>query len=170
MFKNIFRFVTVVFLLVVFAFTQNSFAQLTGVKTIPGDYATISAAVTDLNLLGVGSGGVTFNVAAGFTESITAPITITATGTAGNTIVFQKSGAGANPLVTRTDAGTLATTALGADGDAIFRMNGTDYITFNAIDVTASDQGIEYGYFTFKPSGTDGCQFVTISKDRKSVV
>ncbi|MBE7477771.1 MAG: hypothetical protein HS131_13715 [Ignavibacteriales bacterium] len=163
MFKNIFRFVTVVFLLVVFAFTQNSFAQLTGVKTIPGDYATISAAVTDLNLLGVGSGGVTFNVAAGFTESITAPITITATGTAGNTIVFQKSGAGANPLVTRTDAGTLATTALGADGDAIFRMNGTDYITFNAIDVTASDQGIEYGYFTFKPSGTDGCQFVTIS-------
>lgn len=45
MFKNIFRFVTVVFLLVVFAFTQNSFAQLTGVKTIPGDYATISAAL-----------------------------------------------------------------------------------------------------------------------------
>ncbi|MDZ7624307.1 MAG: hypothetical protein U5J96_07680 [Ignavibacteriaceae bacterium] len=51
---------------------------------------------------------------------------------------------------------------MGADGDAIFRMEGTDYITFDGIDVAATDQGIEYGYYTFKPSGTDGSQFVTI--------
>ena len=143
-------------------YPQLVLAQLTGTKTIPGDYATISAAVTDLNTQGVGAGGVTFNVTAGYTESIAAPITITATGTAGNAIVFQKNGAGANPLITRTDAGTKSTSTLGGDGDAVIQLNGTDYITFNGIDVTASDQGIEYGYYTFKPSGTDGCQFVTI--------
>ncbi|NWG27955.1 MAG: choice-of-anchor D domain-containing protein, partial [Ignavibacteriaceae bacterium] len=164
MFKNIFKFVTTVFLLAIFAYSQNSFGQLSGTYTIPGTpFATIKAAVDSLNLVGVGTGGVTFNVTAGYTESITAPITITATGSAGNAIVFQKSGAGANPLVTRTDVGTIATSAIGADGDAVFRMNGTDYITFNGIDVTATDQGIEYGYYTFKPSGTDGCQFVTIT-------
>ncbi len=137
-------------------------AQLSGVKTIPGDYATIAAAITDLNTQGVGSGGVTFNVAAGYTESITAGLTITATGTLSDPIVFQKSGAGANPVITRTDAGTLSTTALGGAGDAVIRLEGTDYITFNGIDVAATDQGIEYGYLTHKPSGTDGCQYVTI--------
>lgn len=137
-------------------------AQLTGIKTIPGNYASISAAVTDLNTQGVGAGGVTFNVAAGYTESIVSQITITATGTAANPIIFQKSGGGANPIVTRTDVGSNATSAIGALGDGIFRLDGTDYITFNGIDVTATDAGIEYGYYTHKPSATDGCQFVTI--------
>jgi hypothetical protein len=41
------------------AFTQ---AQISGTKSIPGDYATIADAVTALNSSGVGSGGVTFNV------------------------------------------------------------------------------------------------------------
>ena len=71
--------------------TTNLMAQLTGIKTIPGNYASISAAVTDLNTQGVGTGGVTFNVASGYTESTTAPIIITATGTAANPIVFQKT-------------------------------------------------------------------------------
>ncbi len=160
--RNLLRFISTAFLLALFMFPQLSFAQLTGTKTIPGDYATISAAVADLNTQGVGPGGVTFNVTAGYTESITAPITITATGTAGNAIVFQKSGAGANPSITRTDAGTLSTSTIGGAGDAIIRIEGTDYITFNGIDVTAADQGIEYGYLTHKPDGTNGCQYVTI--------
>ena len=162
MFNKFFKFLSVVFLLAVFAFSQNSFAQLSGSYTIPGaPFATIKAAVDSLNLVG-STGGVTFNVTAGYTESITAPITVTATGTAGNTITFQRSGGGANPLVTRTDAGTLTTSTLGGAGDAVIRLNGTDYITFSGIDVAASNQGIEYGYYTFKPSATDGCQFVTI--------
>ena len=152
---------TIVILLIAF-FVQTNYAQLTGTKTIPGDYATIAAAVTALNTSGVGCGGVTFNVAAGYTESTTAPIIITATGSSGNAIVFQKSGGGANPKVTRTDAGTLSTSTLGGDGDAIIRMEGTDYITFDGIDVSSADQGIEYGYATHKNSGTDGCQYVTI--------
>ena len=48
--------------------TSTLFGQLTGIKTIPGTYATIAAAITDLNLLGVGAGGVTFT---GFDECFT---------------------------------------------------------------------------------------------------
>ena len=145
----------------IFSFTSLQ-AQLSGIKTIPGDYATIAAAVTDLNSVGVGAGGVTFNVAAGHTESSGAEILITATGTAGNPIIFQKSGVGANPLVSRTDAGSNTTGTFGGLGDAVIRINGSDYLSFDGIDVSASQQGIEYGYFTFKPSATDGSKFLTI--------
>ena len=43
----------------IFIFVANNFSygQLTGTKTIPGDYATIAAAVTDLNAQGVGASG-----------------------------------------------------------------------------------------------------------------
>ncbi|MBL7922723.1 MAG: hypothetical protein JNL88_00850 [Bacteroidia bacterium] len=136
-------------------------AQLTGAKAIPGDYATVSAAVTALNASGVGAGGVTFNVAAGYTESITAPINITTAGAAGSPIVFQKSGVGANPVITRTDAGSTTTSALGGLGDAVIRIDGTDFLTFDGIDVSASLQGIEYGYFTSK-TATNACQNLTI--------
>ena len=106
MYLKFFKFISTVFLLTLFIASQNSYAQLSGTKTIPGDYATIAAAVADLNTQGVGTGGVTFNVAAGHTETLTdTSITVTATGTLGNEIIFQKSGTGANPLVTRTDVG-----------------------------------------------------------------
>lgn len=139
-------------------------AQLTGTKTVGVgmNYATIADAVSALNTLGVGTGGVIFNVSAGHTENSTSQITITAAGTAANPITFQKSGTGANPIITRTDAGTYATSTIGGLGDGILRINGTDYITFNGIDLAATAQGIEYGYFTHKPSGTNGCQNVAI--------
>jgi hypothetical protein len=155
---------------ILFLCNSSSFAQLTGVKTIPGDYATISAAVSDLNTQGVGSGGVTFNVAAGYTESITAQITITATGISGNPIVFQKSGAGTNPKITRTDAGSNATSTIGGLGDAVIRLDGTDYITFDGIDVATSVSGIEYGYYIHKTSATNGCQYVTIKNSNITLV
>ena len=148
--------------------TTNLMAQLTGVKTIPGNYATISDAVTALNTQGVGTSGVTFNVASGHTESITAPILITATGTTANPIVFQKSGTGANPVITRTDAGTVTSTILGSQADAIVIIDGSDFLTFNGINLTAttaasSTTGIEYGYYLRRLSGTNGCKNVTIT-------
>jgi len=163
--KKNFYFSYLAFLLLLIIFLPaNLQAQLSGSYTIPGTpFATIKAAADSLNLAGVGAGGVTFNVTAGYTESITADLTLTATGSSGSAIIFQKSGGGANPLITRTDAGALATSTLGGAGDAIIRIEGTDYITFNGIDVTASDQGIEYGYLTHKPDGTNGCKFVTIT-------
>ncbi|MBI3194579.1 MAG: hypothetical protein HYZ34_08970, partial [Ignavibacteriae bacterium] len=124
-------------------------------------YPTIASFVTALNA-GTASGPIVVLVAAGHTESSTSQITLTATGTAVNTITFQKDGTGANPLVSRTDAGSNTTTSLGALGDGIIRLDGSDYVTFDGIDLSASNQGIEYGYYTHKPSGTDGCQNVTI--------
>ena len=39
---------------------------LTGVKTIPGDYATIANAIAQLNINGTAAPGVIFNVASGY--------------------------------------------------------------------------------------------------------
>lgn len=78
-------------------------AQLTGIKSIPGDYPTIEAAISALNTQGVGTGGVIFNVAAGHTETLSTPTggTITTlTSSASNPITFQKSGTGNNPKIT----------------------------------------------------------------------
>lgn len=134
-------------------------AQLTGIKTIPGDYATITAAITALNTSGVGAGGVTFNIAAGHTE--TGNNAITATGTAANPIIFQKSGAGTNPTITA---------GVGTGWDAIFKMVGTDYITFDGLTLqenpaNASGNWIEKtenGFGFFKVDATNGCQYNTI--------
>jgi hypothetical protein len=135
---------------------------ISGIRNIPGSYATIAAAVADLNISLIGTGGVTFNVAAGYSETTTSSLLITATGDVDHPIVFQKSGSGANPVVTRTDTGTVCTTYPGYDGDGIIIIDGSDYVTFNGIDVTATDQRIEYGYYLRHLSATDGCSHVTI--------
>ena len=153
-------------ILIIIGLTSSSFAQLTGVKTIPGSYATLAAAITDLNTNGVGAGGVTFNIAAGYTETFASPTAglITATGTAANPIVFQKSGTGLDPLIT---AGVGTTTT----NDGIIVIAGGDYITFNGIDLqenslnTTPTQQMEWGYALVKANGIapfNGCQYITI--------
>ncbi|MBH8558649.1 Ig-like domain-containing protein [Hymenobacter negativus] len=138
-------------------------AQLTGTKAIPGDYATVAAAISALNAGGVGAGGVTFNIAAGYTETFASPTAgaITATGTAANPIAFLKSGSGANPLIT---AGVGTTTNL----DAIISLSGSDYVTFDGISLaesaanTTATTQMEFGIALFRPSATDGCQYNVI--------
>ncbi|MFN3951391.1 MAG: beta strand repeat-containing protein, partial [Thermaurantimonas sp.] len=152
-------------LAVILLFLGYGYSQpLTGIKTIPGDYATIAAAVADVNANGVGAGGVTFNVAAGHTETISATIVLTATGTAANPIVFQKSGTGANPLITAYTGGTG--TPATASQDGIFALVGSDYVTIDGIDLidpnTTNPATMEWGYGLFKASASDGCQYVTI--------
>ncbi|MBO2008647.1 T9SS type A sorting domain-containing protein [Hymenobacter negativus] len=133
-------------------------AQLAGTKAIPGDYATVAAAITDLNTQGVGAGGVTFNIAAGYTETFASPTAgaITATGTSANPIVFQKSGTGARPVIT---AG-VGTAAL----DAIISLAGSDYVTIDGLELaeaatnTTTATQMEFGIALFRPSPTNGCQ------------
>ena len=128
--RNILKHFALILLISVLLFQSNTLAQLSGTYTIPGTpYATIEAAIADLNFQGVGSGGVTFNVAAGHIETFTSPIagTITASGTETDQIIFQKSGSGANPLITAALGGTGTT-------DGIIIITGGDYITFNKID------------------------------------
>ena len=86
--NNLFKLLRTICILVFITFSVNSFNVLSGTKTISGNYGLISAAVTDLNAQSFGTGGVTFNFAAGYTESIMAPIIITATGTSDNVIIF----------------------------------------------------------------------------------
>ncbi|MBU6341380.1 MAG: hypothetical protein KGS48_07800, partial [Bacteroidetes bacterium] len=133
---NAFQKPVVLALMVVFAFLTAGLsrvqAQLTGTKTIPGTYATLTAAITDLNTQGVGAGGVTFNIAAGYTETLSGRLDITATGTAANPIIFQKNGAGANPVLTSY---TGIATATSAAMDGMIALIGSDYVTFNGIDL-----------------------------------
>ncbi|TAE12771.1 MAG: hypothetical protein EAY72_09040 [Bacteroidetes bacterium] len=144
-------------------------AQLTGTKTIPGDYATISAAVTALNTQGVGAGGVVFDVAPGYTETIAASISLTATGTTANRITFRKAtGSGANPLITAYANTSSSNTGATATLDGIWSFVGSDFVTIDGIDLqensanTAAGPCMEYGYGFFKASATDGCSNNTI--------
>jgi hypothetical protein len=145
--------------------TGNKFIDNTG----SGDYLSFTQAITALNTLGVGTAGVTFNVVAGqtFTENPPA-IVACGGGTVSGSIVFQKSGIGANPLLRPSAAGTIATTVLGSGGDAVIRIAGTDYLIFDGIDVndyaaaTDSVTRYEYGYYLVKNSASDACQNVTI--------
>jgi hypothetical protein len=85
--------------------TIGSYAQVTGTKVIGVDYTNLAAAITALNTSGI-SGAVVINVPAGWTE--TAPSggyllgssTLNASTSATNTLTIQKSGSGANPLLT----------------------------------------------------------------------
>jgi hypothetical protein len=146
-------------------FSIISYAQLNGTKSIPGDYATIEAAIAQLNLQGVGSGGVTFNIAAGHTETFTSPDAgvITASGTQSDKIIFQKFGTGSNPLITAaTGSGTT---------DGIIKITGGDFITFDGINLqenplnTDATTQMEWGFALVKRNATapvDGCRFITI--------
>ncbi|MBK8923827.1 MAG: HYR domain-containing protein [Saprospirales bacterium] len=134
--------------------------------TLMASYPTVAAAVAAING-GTHTGTITVDVPAGHTETTDIP-EITFTGTALNPITIQKSGVGANPVITRLTAGTVAsTTTIGSHGDGIIVINGGDYITFDGIDIatdpTFSGSGfMEYGYYLKKASATDACKNVVI--------
>jgi hypothetical protein len=163
--KNYSKLILISSLLFILLFAGTSFAQLTGTKTIPGDYTTIEAAINALDTLGVGPGGVIFNVAAGHTETFTSDSSgkISATGTVANPIIFQKSGVGANPKITAaTGTGTR---------DGVIILRGGDYFTFDGIDVAENPVNtdnltrMEWGYALLKKSTlapANGCNFISI--------
>ncbi|MET0637135.1 MAG: hypothetical protein ABWZ25_13985 [Chitinophagaceae bacterium] len=149
-------------------FSITAAGQLSGTRSIPGDYPTIASAVNAVNASGVGAGGVIFNIAANHTETITTTISLKATGTVANPIVFQKdpSTSGANPVIMAYTNGTG--TPATAVQDGIWRLRGSDYVTIDGIDVTENPDNssnpstMEYGYALYKASTSNGCQFVTI--------
>ncbi|MBK9449281.1 MAG: HYR domain-containing protein [Bacteroidetes bacterium] len=147
-------------------------AQLTGTKNIPGDYPDLNAAITDLNVQGVGAGGVIFNVLPGNAQ--TAP--------AGGYVI---GGAGSNILITGTFPTSLANNVqingngntvtasaaltVGSLTDAIFKLVGADYIgiqgfvmienPLNTVNTpAASNTMTEWGIALLYVSTTDGSQ------------
>jgi hypothetical protein len=150
-------------IVLVLFFGMKMRSQMSGVYTVPGSFSSIAAAITSLNAVGI-SGAVTINIAAGYTE--TAPAggySLTATGTSVNPVVFQKSGAGANPLITAFAGTSTPATAV---QDGIWRLIGSDFITIDGISITdpntTNPATMEYGYGLFKASATNGCQNNTI--------
>ncbi|MER3499858.1 MAG: hypothetical protein C4308_15220, partial [Chitinophagaceae bacterium] len=146
-------------------------AQLTGTKNIPGDYADLAAAITDLNTQGVGVGGVTLNLIAGNPQ--TAPVggySITATGTSANQIILTGNG---NTI-------TAGLQTAGSNIDAIFKIIGGDYITIQGFvmqenpgnTVTtpgANNTMTEWGVALLRASTTDGAQNNTIQNNTISL-
>ncbi len=128
-------------------------------------YPTINSFVNALNSGSVSCDVVCY-VAAGHSE--TAPvggINLTQTGTAANTITFQKIGAGANPVI-NAYVGTITLGGASTVVDGVFSLNGSDYITIDGIDIKDNNASapatMEYGYALYKASATDGCSYNTI--------
>jgi hypothetical protein len=143
----------------------KSQTALSGTYNVPSTFTSIGAAINALNTFGV-SGPVTINVLAGNTETATSggyTLTNVAGSSSVNTITFQKSGSGANPLIT---AFTGTATPSNVTQDGIWRFIGCDFVTINGIDLfdpnTTVPASMEFGYGFFKSSATDGCQNNTI--------
>lgn len=148
-------------------FSSPALAQLTGTKNIPGDYADLAAAVTDLNAQGVGKGGVILNLVAGNPQ--TAPAggyTInltTANATADNPITLR----GNSNIITASPALTAGTL-----NDGLIRIVGEDFVTIEGFDLrenaanttttAASNNMTEWGIALIYRSVTDGAQNVTL--------
>ncbi len=132
------------------------YAPPAGTKTISangGDYLNFTEAINAINNCGVGTGGVTFLVSDDeiFTED---PPIITATGDVTKPVVFIKDGSGANPIIKPT--GTASTTNAG------IALAGGDYFTFDGVDIQiASGSALEFGYYLYNISDTDGSQHNT---------
>lgn len=143
-------------------------AQLSGSKSIPGDYPTIAAAITDLNTQGVTAPGVTFNVQPGHTETAPAGgfVINTTTGSAASPIVFQGSG----NVIT-----AAAPQTTGVLTDAIIKILGTDYLTIsgftlqedaaNTVTTAGSNNMTEWAIAILYASPTDGAKNVTIQNN-----
>ncbi|HOZ50897.1 MAG TPA: hypothetical protein PLU17_03505, partial [Chitinophagaceae bacterium] len=132
------------------------------VPVIAASYVSLSSAIAALNSVTAINGPVTFNLASGSTETTNAQYTITQAGSALYPITFQKNGVNANPKLTRQDGGILVTTGNGGYGDGVLRIDGTDNIHFNGLDIASASMGIEYGYYFHKPNGANGSQNVSI--------
>lgn len=142
-------------------------AQLTGTKNIPGDYATLAAAITDLNAQGVGAGGVTISLAAANPQ--TAPAGGYVIGDTGSFVLTTASAA--NPITIQGNGNTITaptTQVVGSLNDAIFKLIGADFVTISGFTMTenaantttaaATNNMTEFGVALFYVTATDGAQ------------
>ena len=156
-------------------FVVTASGPLSGIYTIGAgpasctNYVSFASAVSDLNTKGL-SAHVTFQVAAGYTETVPAGgLILKQCGLAAalksgpaRTITFAKTGAGLNPVLMAFTPGT-------GTFDGVVKIVGTDNVTFDGIDVTENvlntnaTQQMEMGYGVFKCDLTDGAVGVTIT-------
>ncbi|MDO7848806.1 hypothetical protein Q5H92_20745 [Hymenobacter sp. M29] len=130
------------------------------------NFTSFATAFNSLNTAGV-SCATTFNVR----DNLIYPennVQLNAVAGASTTtrVTFQRdnstaSGSNVRPVVRPN----LIASGSGGAQDAIIKLSGADFITFDGIDVSdANNAGVsavrqmEYGYALFRPSATDGCQ------------
>jgi len=155
-------------------------AQLTGIKNIPGDYATLSLAITTLNAQGVGAGGVTLNLLAGNPQ--TTPSGGYVIGNTGNILVGATNPSAANPVIIEGNSNTITASSsqsFGSLTDGIFKLIGADYITIRhfTMQENAANTGTtgivndmtEWGVALLHVSLTDGAQNNTIRENTISL-
>ena len=124
------KIIPFLFILMLSGFTK---AQLSGNLNVPANYTSVTSVIAALNQQGI-SGNVIINIAAGHTETaVTGGYVLTASGNSINSIIFQKSGAGANPLLVAYSGGNGTPGSMNQDG--IWRFIGCDYVTVDGIDL-----------------------------------
>lgn len=154
-------------------------AQLSGTKNIPGDYATLEAAIISLNTQGVAPGGVTLNLLAGNPQE--APAGGYVIGGSGSLLLTTTSGA--SPVVIQGNGNTITASGAqvpGAINDGIMKLVGADFITIkglvlqeNAANTVNTPEGsnnmTEFGIALFYATATDGCQNNTLQDNTISL-
>ncbi|GAA3984214.1 hypothetical protein GCM10022407_31600 [Hymenobacter antarcticus] len=147
------------------------------------NFTSFGTAFNSLNAAGIAC-GTTFNVRDNtiYPENNVQLNAVTGTSAAAR-VTFQRdnstaAGANVRPVV------RPLTNAGGGTQDAVIKLSGADFITFNGIDVSDTNsaggtnaQKIEYGYALFRASPTDGCQSniirncaVTLNKTNSNTV
>src|SRR4030095_12343126 len=147
-----------------------------GTRNIPGDYATLAAAITDINTNGVlaGGGGCTLNLVAGNPQ--TAPAGGYAINIATNLPTLS------DPLILQGNANTITAPnpqASGTLNDAIFKIIGSDFITITGFTMqeNAANTGsnppnnnmTEWGVALLYATTTNGAQNITIQNNTISL-
>jgi hypothetical protein len=158
---------TIVFILSVYMAS----AQVTGVKNIPGDYATLAAAITDLNTNGVGAGGAIININANQTA-------VSPGYNLGSSALYNTLSA-SNPLIINGNGnsisgytGTKAGSVTSATNDAILVLTGVDFVTIKRINfldlvanittATCMDNAIGIYNAGTTAGSANGCQNILI--------
>ena len=142
-----------------------------GTRNIPGDYATLAAAITDINTNGVlvGGGGCTLNLIAGNPQTAPAggySITTIAGTSASDALIIQGNG---NTIT------ASAALAGGALNDSIFKLIGADWVTIqgftmqenaaNTSTAGGSQNMTEWGVALLYATTTNGAQNNTIQNN-----
>ena len=128
-----------------------------------GDYTTFTQAIQYLNgMASIPAPGITFLVSSGATFNENPPAIVRSASEAAP-VVFQKNGDGENPKILAT--GTTSS------GEAIIRLDGAKYYTFDGIDVAnaGSTRAMEYGYYLVSGASYNSIKNCKITLDRGTV-
>ena len=148
--------------------------QISGIKNVPGDYADLSAAFSDLNNYGVGEGGLIINIVAGNPQNCPTDgfqlgsTVLNASLSATNTLVIEGNGNTINAW-----SGTRAGSTSSGQNDGMFVLKGVDYTTAqnmvfqesaaNTTNTLSMENAVAFYNLGTTAGSADGCQYNTVT-------